>query len=199
MKSKQLRSFLLGGILPVVVFTLIEEYYGTFWGLIAGMILGAGEILWEWRTQKKVDPLTWGGNGLLLILGGVSLFTQEGLWFKLQPAFLEGCMALALWISVVLKKPLLLLLAQKQGGLPAHLPEKAMKRLKQAFLGLTFRIGAFFAVHAGLATWAALYWSTSAWALLKGVGLTVSLIVYMVVESLILRYRLSQSHEQFNE
>jgi len=194
-KSEQLRSLLLGGILPVIIFTVIEEAFGTAWGLAAGMAFGVGEIIWEWRSRGKVDALTWGGNGMLLVLGGVSLITQEGIWFKLQPALIEGAMALVLWGSVAYGKPLLLSLAQKQGGLPANL-EAGLKPgagelLKRGFRGLTLRLGLFFVLHAVLATWAALHWSTAAWAALKGIGLTVSLIVYLVVESLVLRYRIS--------
>jgi intracellular septation protein len=93
-----------------------------------------------------------------------------------------------------MKKPILLLMLQKQGSLPADGDESlrpgAAEVLRQGFSALTLRMGVFFALHCGLAVWAALDWSTGAWALLKGVGLTVSLLVYMVAESLILRYRL---------
>ena len=56
---------------------------------------------------------------------------------------------------------------------------------------MTARLGVFFAARTrGLATWAALKWSTAAWAALKGVGFTVSVVLYMVVESAYLRYRI---------
>jgi intracellular septation protein len=193
-QSQQFRSLLAGGLLPVIIFALIEDHFGTLWGLVAGMIFGIGEILWEASTLKRVDPLTWGGNGMLLVLGSISLMTQEGIWFKLQPALIEAGTAAFLWGSVILKKSLLLSLAQKKGGLPqdfAGMRPGVEKVLRKAFQGLTIRLGLFFAIHAGLAVWAALKWSTSDWAILKGVGLTVSLIVYLVVESLVLRYRIS--------
>lgn len=194
-KSQQVRSLLLGGILPVVLYAWIEDRYGIIAGLIAGMVLGVGEILWEWVTQRRVDPFTWGGNGMLLLLGGVSLITQKGIWFKLQPALMEAVMAFLLWGSVWLGKPVLFTMLQKQRGLSPGweqgLRPGVERVLKQAFQGMTLRFGVFFAIHAGLAVWAALRWSTDAWALLKGVGLTVSLIVYVVVESMILRYRLT--------
>ncbi len=197
LKSQQFRSLFLGGILPVIIFTLIEEVYGTLWGLVAGMIFGVGEIFWEWKSNRKVDPMTWGGNGLLLLLGGISLVTQEGIWFKLQPALIEIAMTLALWVSVGMGKPLVLSLAMKQGGLPSDLATGLKPGigpvLQRAFRGLTLRLGLFFAIHAGLAVWAALFWSTAAWAALKGIGLTVSLIVYLVVESLVLRYRIASN------
>src|SRR4051812_8922273 len=104
----QFKSLFLGGLLPVIIFTVIEEYYGTLWGLVAGMIFGVGEILWELYSRGKVDSMTWGGNGILLVLGGISLITQEGLWFKLQPALIEIAFAGILWGSLFLKKSLLL-------------------------------------------------------------------------------------------
>ena len=194
-RSQQVRALFVGGLLPVLAFTLIEEHFGTLWGLISGMGFGLGEVLWEWRSQGKVDPLTWGGNGMLLVLGGVSLLTQEGIWFKLQPALIEVVTALVLWGSVLLGKPLIQTLLQKQGALPFDL-QTGLKPgvgplFKQFFQGMTLRMGFFFAIHAALAVWVALYGSTAAWAILKGIGFTVSFIVYLVVESLVLRYRIS--------
>lgn len=188
---QQIRSLFLGGLLPVIAYAIIEDRFGIFWGLIAGMVLGAGEILYEWRTRGKVDPITWGGNGLILILGGVSLFTQEGVWFKLQPALIEGAMGIALLGSVMLGRPLLWSLALKQGAVRPEMPEALRARMRQGMSGFTFRLSLFMFLHAGLAAWAALHWSTAAWSILKGVGFTLSFIVYLVVETFVLRYRIS--------
>jgi intracellular septation protein len=188
-RKSQVRSLLLGGLLPVIAFTVIEDQYGIVAGLVAGMVFGMGEILWEWRTRGKVDPMTWGGNGLILVMGGISLVTQDGIWFKLQPSIIEVAMALMLWGSVVLGRPFLVAAARKQGA-----PVDQNPLLFQALRGFTWRMGAFFALHAGLAAWAAIHWSTAAWAMLKGIGFTVSMVVYGVAESLVLRYRIAKSH-----
>lgn len=182
----QIKSLLLGGILPVVVFTVLEEKYGTLWGLVGGMILGGGEIVYEWVSRKKVDTITWIGNGLLIGMGIFSLWTNEGIWFKLQPAIIEAFMAVVLIGSVILGKPFMAMMAEKQkmfDQVPAELHEVFRKN----FSGMTFRIGVFFLIHAALATWAALYWSSKAWALLKGVGFTGSMILYMVAEVFVMR------------
>lgn len=209
-KRQMMQSLLLGGIIPVVAFSVIEDRYGTVWGLIAGMVFGVGEIGYEWWTQRRVDAMTWGGNGLLLVLGGVSLVTQEGIWFKLQPGLIEAAMAVALWVSVLLGKPILTAALRKQLALQARQaqaqanppgvvsaqvasPPEIAPVLARALAGMTVRVGVFFALHAALATWAALYWSTAAWAALKGIGFTLSMIVYMVAESFLLRYRIAQS------
>src|SRR5262249_2106795 len=154
---RQLRSLLLGGVIPVVAFTVIEDAYGTVAGLVAGMVFGVGEILWEWRAQGKVDPMTWGGNGLILVMGGISLATGSGIWFKLQPSLIEGVMAALLWGSVALRRPLLVAMARKQGTLIEN------PLVIGVLSGFTLRLGIFFAAHAALAAWAALHWSTAAW------------------------------------
>ena len=87
-KSQALGLF-FGGLLPVIAFTVIEEKYGIIAGLIAGMFFGFGEILFEILKYKKVQTITWIGNGLLIGLGAISLFSTEGIWFKLQPAIFE--------------------------------------------------------------------------------------------------------------
>ena len=180
--KKFLRTFFLGGLLPVIAFTVIEEKYGTLWGIIAGMIFGVGEIIWELLTTRRVDPITWAGNGMLLVLGTVSLIAKEGIWFKMQPAIMEAAIAIALIVSVILKKPALIAMAQKQG-------QVIHPQMHGAFAGLTFRIGIFFAAHAALATWAALKWSTTAWAFLKGIGFTLSMVLYMAGEGFYLRHK----------
>lgn len=178
--KNQAAGLFFAGLLPVIAFTLIEEYYGTMAGLIAGMVFGVGEISYELYKYKKVQKITWIGNGLLLGLGAVSLISSEGIWFKLQPALMEGIFAVILWGSVLIGKPLLSYLAEQQGY-------KFAGNMKEKMKGITIRTGLFFAVQAALAVWAALQWSTTAWALLKGVGLTVSFIVYLVLEGFFLR------------
>lgn len=181
--KKQALALFFGGLLPVIAFTVIEEKFGTMAGLIAGLIFGFGEVVYEIVKYKKVSTITWVGNGLLFVMGGVSLFTQDGIWFKLQPAIFEFGFFIFLSGSTIVKKPFLKLMIEKQN------PE-APQFLKDAMGGLTFRLGFFFLLHAILASYAAFYWSTESWALLKGIGLTVSMIVYMVIEVLFMRLRL---------
>jgi intracellular septation protein len=184
--KKQMMSLFFAGLLPVFAFTFIEEYYGTIAGLIAGMVFGVGEITFELIKYKKVQKITWIGNGLLLVLGAVSLVSSEGLWFKMQPALMEAALVVALWGSLIIKKPLLVVLAEQQGQ---TFPPAVKSRMK----GMTFRVGLFFLIQTGLAIWSALYWSTTAWALLKGVGLTVSFIVYLILEALYMRRQVQKT------
>jgi intracellular septation protein len=166
---------LLSGFLPLIVYTVVEELYGIYWGLIAGLVLGVIEIVVEKILTKKVSTITWIVNLMVIGLGCVALYMNDGIWFKLQPAFAELLMVFILWGSIIIKKPFLKEMASKQmPDLPAPMLD---------FFGqITFRLGIFFLIHAALATWAAFEWSTINWALLKGVGLTVSFLLYLAIE-----------------
>jgi intracellular septation protein len=174
---------LLLGILPVIGFTVVENYYGPLAGTIAGMVLGLVEIIWEKRTQGRVTGLTLGMNAFVLILGGVSIATQDGVWFKLQPALFELIFGIGLLAAWFLRKPILFSMTEaaltKQGK---SLDPQVREKLQSAFSPIMFRLGLFMLAHAALATWAALKWTTEAWALLKGVGFTGSVVVFMLVE-----------------
>lgn len=175
-------SFIFGGLLPIVAFTVIEELYGPIWGTIVAMIFGLGELAYEKIKLKKISKLTLFSNLLIFILGGVSIFFQEGIWFKLQPAILEVFMAFFLWGTTFSKTPFLAEMAFKQNP---NLP-LAMRPFLE---GVNWRLGIFFFIQSLLAVWAAFAWSTTAWAFLKGIGLTVSMILYMVIEMLIYKKR----------
>lgn len=177
-----IRSFFFGGLLPVIAFTVIEEYWGTTWGLLSGMIFGVGEMTFEYWKERKISPITLGGNALLIVLGVIALWAKEGIWFKLQPAIMEFVIALLLLGSFFMKKSFLISMARRQQpGLPVH-AEVWMH-------GLTFRLGVFFLLQSALAVWSAMSWSTTAWALLKGIGVPASMVLYLIVEVVVQRRR----------
>lgn len=81
-----------------------------------------------------------------------------------------------------MKKPFLKIMVEKQNP---EIPQI----MKDSLSGITLRMALFFLVHAILATYAAFYWSTEAWAILKGIGLTISMIVYMIGEMFWIRMK----------
>lgn len=182
MNKSQGLSLFFGGLLPIVAFTIIDENYGPLWGTIAGMIFGLGEIIFEKVRHKKVATVTWIGNAMILVLGGISIISQDGIWFKLQPALFEAFFAFFLWGSLIMKKPFLAMMAEKQGT-------QINPVVKPLMNGMTVRLGLFFAIHAAIATWAALEWTTAQWALLKGVYLFASFFVYLGFELFWIRYQ----------
>lgn len=176
------RALFLGGVLPVIAFALVEEWYGTIGGLIAGIVFGAGELAYEYIRFKKIQGITIAGNALVIVLGGLSLIEGNAVLFKLQPAILIFAFAGFLLVSSLIGKPLLVEMSKKQN--PGAPPE-----LHQKLAGMNTRIG-FCLIAIGLVSvYAAFYWSTAAWAFLKGIGAPLILFGYMAIEIIILRRR----------
>src|SRR4051812_47233703 len=109
MNSRQaaVRNFLLGGMLPIIAFAVVEQIYGTIGGVIAGVVFGGGEILWEYKRLGKVQGITWLSNGLVLVLGIASIWEGSGVYFKLQPAVFMVVFAAIFLGSSVMRKPFL--------------------------------------------------------------------------------------------
>lgn len=177
---------LFGGILPVIAFTIVEEYYGVIWGTIAGMAFGIGEILYEKIKFKKVSGVTWFSNILVLVLGAASIYSTEGMWFKLQPATFLFCFATILFSSTIMRKPLLVAMAQKQNP---NIPAPALEIMG----AMNFRLSIVFYFLSALSTWAAISWSTEAWAFLKSVGVFIILFAYMGIEIIYRKYFISRN------
>lgn len=182
MTSTSRKSFytLIASLLPVLIFTVIEELYGTQAGLIAGVVFGVGEVLYEWKTLGKPQPLTLGVNAMVLVLGGISLFESNAVFFKLQPAILVFVMAFALIGSSLMKKPFLVAFAKKQRP---DLPEVVLARLS----GLNLRMGFCLVAIGVIGVYAAFEWSTAWWATYKAVGAPVLLILYMGIDLALLK------------
>lgn len=173
-------QLLWGGILPVVIFTVIEDRYGAKAGVYATFVYAVGEILYEKIRLKKIEKMTLWFNGLILGLGSISILADDGIWFKLQPAIIEVIFFVMLFWSSRKGKPFLLALAEKQNP---NLDERGREFLR----AINFRLSFFFLGHAIVATWAAISWPTSYWAALKAVGLPITLVIYMLAEIVVLR------------
>lgn len=185
MQRDQMKTLFFGGLLPIIAFSVIEEWQGPVWGTVAGLVFGAGEVLYEWKKEGRVSAITWTSNAFIFVLGIVSIYTQEGVWFKLQPAFLVLIMALWLIVTSLRGSPLLVALAQKQNP---NIPPEML-----AFFGrINLRLGFFFLLVTALSVHAAFYWSTAAWAFLKGVGVPILMGIYLFGEILIFRLRNSR-------
>ena len=184
--KKQFLNLFFGGILPIVAFTVIEENYGVFYGLIAGLFFGVAEIIYELIRYRKVSQMTLISNSLIIVMGCVSLFLNDGIWFKLQPAIFEFGFFVFLLVTWILKKPFLKSMVEKQNP---EVPEFFKNKLS----GITFRLSLFFLIQSIIATYAALYWSTEAWAILKGIGLFVLMAIYMAIEMFWIRFNLNKN------
>lgn len=178
-----MKTQLFAALLPLVLFWAIEEFYGLKAALIVGCIAAVLELGWEKWRQGKVSFFTLSSNVLILGLGAVSFVMDSGIAFKLQPAVMELAMA-ALMSGMRLKggEPFLIRTLKEAPMLDAE-----KRKLIFSHDWMVARIRAadnrfiLFLIFHGLAVgWAAIWGSTRAWILLKGVLFYVLLVMVFV-------------------
>jgi intracellular septation protein len=122
--------------------------------------------------RKKVDTMLWVTFGLIVVLGGATIWFHDPTFIKWKPSALDWAMALALWVSqAFFGKNLLQVLVGQQ----IELPRPVWQRLNIAWI-------AFFALMGLLNLYVAYTYSTSTWATFKVFGLTGLMLVFMVAQ-----------------
>jgi len=107
-------ELLLVGILPVLVFAIVDSTSTPRRAILAAMLMAVAELVYSLVRYGELDSLTILSFLLVLVLGGLAFLRGGGLLFKFQPAvlgvFLAGACA---WFYFVLDRPILLAMGEK--------------------------------------------------------------------------------------
>ena len=132
------------------------------------------QIGWLVARGRKVDMMLWVSLGLVVVLGGATIWFHSETFIKWKPSVLYWVMALAFWLSqAIWGKNLLQALIGNQLTLPAGV----WQRLNFAWI-------AFFAFMGLLNLYVAYSFSTDAWVNFKlfgGIGL---MLVFTVAQGI---------------
>jgi intracellular septation protein len=169
-KSDKVRPYFLLSFIPAVGYWLLETYTSLEIALIGGIVLG----LLEMAVEKIFT-----GHVLVVILGFVSLYAREGLWFKLQPTFTGIAIGGFLLFKKLTGHSLILDMLKDMQQTPP-LPEQAYKTMETHLTIFLFAFAAFMAK-------VAIYDSTSVWIFWKTGGFYVAFGAFLVVELIYLR------------
>ncbi|MDP4291902.1 MAG: septation protein IspZ, partial [Bacteroidota bacterium] len=177
---KKLAVQMIPGLLPLVIFILADGIWGTTIGLIVALVLGVTEFFYVWWKQKKIDKFILADTGLLILLGSVSLISDNELFFKLKPALLQVIFLVIIGIAAFGNPTFLIKMGGRyfgeMGTLNRQGEEIMQKMLRRIFVLIT--------LHTGLVVYSAFYMSKAAWGFISG-GLFYILIgIYFASELL---------------
>lgn len=189
---KKMAIQMIPGLLPLVIFILADEIWGTTIGLIVALVLGITEFFYVWWKQKKIDKFILADTGLLLILGSVSLISDNDLFFKLKPALIQVIFLVIVGIAAFGNPAFLIRMGGRymggMGQINAQGEQIMQKMLRRVFVLITF--------HTGLVIYAALYMSKEAWGFISG-GLFYILIgIYFASEVLSKKLKKKTMHTE---
>ena len=132
----------------------------------------AVQITYLLVSRKKVDMMLWATFGLVVVLGGATIWFHNPTFIKWKPSVLYWAMGLAFWISnAFFRKNLLQTLIGEQLQLPAPV----WQRLNFAWI-------AFFGLLGLLNLYVAYTYSDSTWFTFKAFGVTGLMLVFMLAQ-----------------
>ncbi|HEX7438405.1 MAG TPA: septation protein A [Caldimonas sp.] len=163
--SEHLGFLVSGGVVgaaeaPVLLATLVV--------ILATLLQVAFQVV----RGRKVDLMLWMTFGLVVVLGGATIWFHNPTFIKWKPSVLYWAMGLAFWFSqAIFHKNLLQTLIGEQLELPAAVWQR-----------LNFAWVAFFGLMGLLNLYVAYSYSTSTWASFKAFGATGLMLVFMLAQ-----------------
>jgi intracellular septation protein A len=156
------RSALFAALVPLVLFYAVESWYGLRPAVLVSMVASLIDVGWSWRTTGQVPRMTVLTAGLVLVLGGLSLWSDDERYVLWTPVIGDWVFAGVLVLSTVGGGSLLEVAMHEQR------PDEPLHRLERAFLrGVTLRFAANLALHGVVTAWAA-GGSRELWLLVSG-------------------------------
>ena len=177
-----MKSFykLLIDIGPLAVFFIFYTRSGLQASILPFMVATVIAVLFSYILEKKIPIMPTVGAGIVLIFGGLTIYFDNDIFFKMKPTIINVLFAAILYGGILINKPLLKYLL----GAALKLEEAGWKILTQRWIG-------FFIA---LAVLNEIVWSTQStevWVNFKVFGiLPITFIFTMTQFPLIKRYKI---------
>lgn len=156
---------LLPGMLPLLLFVVVELLWGTTAGLASALVLGVVQLFWFWFRDRRIDKFVVGDIGFLIVLGGLAMLFDNTLLFKLKPVFIESALLLLIGYSAFSDHNLVLLMSRRyfKGLIAGPFESWVMQQMLRIFFGLL-------GIHVLLTLAAAVWMPHTCWAAISGPG-----------------------------
>ncbi|MGQ8335444.1 NUDIX domain-containing protein [Sunxiuqinia sp. A32] len=159
----ELLKKLLPGFIPLFVFIAIDEIWGTQAGLYAAIAIGSVELVWIYLREKRFDRFVVFDTLLLVALGGISIFLDNDIFFKLKPGLIGLILCAILGMSSFSKLNIIGAMTQRyMKGM--SLSEAQMNHFRRSMKLMFF----VFLFHTVLVFYSAFFMSDAAWAFISG-------------------------------
>jgi len=101
---------LLIDIGPLAVFFIFYTRSGLQASILPFMIATIIAVLFSYILEKKIPIMPSVGAGIVLVFGGLTIYFDNEIFFKMKPTIINVLFAAILYGGIILKKPLLKIL-----------------------------------------------------------------------------------------
>jgi len=178
-------SLLIMGVLPIMVFLLIDSLASQKKALISALVMALGEVIFSLIRFGSIDYLTWIAFVTLSLFIGLSIYKQNDIFFKLQGPLISLVTALGIWGAYLfLNKSLLVDMTEKYFGinkLAEMNPHLNKETLRQMLYRINLHLPIWLVIHALLTIGAAFKTNKWVWAAIRVPGFYLILFVGMFI------------------
>jgi intracellular septation protein A len=172
-------SMALFGLLPLIVFAVVDLFAGMRAAIVAAILVAFAEGAWSWYQFGEIDNITWLSIGLIVAMGLVSIKMKDPVLFKFQPVVMALILAAVMAWFQWQGQPLMVQMMPK---VAAMLPEEqrwtlSAPEIVEKMRRLDLLMIPTFIAHAAIVAWAAIRRSTVFWLIARGVGFYVLMIM----------------------
>jgi intracellular septation protein len=128
-----MKSFykLLIDIGPLAVFFIFYTRSGLQASILPFMVATVIAVLLSYILEKKIPIMPTVGAGIVLLFGGLTIYFDNDIFFKMKPTIINVLFAVILYGGILINKPLLKYLL----GAALKLEETGWKILTQRWIG----------------------------------------------------------------
>ena len=128
-----MKSFykLLIDIGPLAVFFIFYTRSGLQASILPFMLATVIAVLFSYILEKKIPIMPTVGAGIILLFGGLTIYFDNDVFFKMKPTIINILFAVILYAGILINKPLLKYLL----GAALKLEEAGWKILTQRWIG----------------------------------------------------------------
>lgn len=181
---------MLPGLMPILIFIIADEIWGTQTGLIVAVILGVLQLIYFAIKDKKLEKFVLMDTLLIVAMGGISILLHNDVFFKLKPAIIEIILAAILAYSLFSKNNIMLSMSKRyiKDLQTTEAQETIMRRSIRNMLIILL-------IHLIILIYSSFWMSTEAWAFVSTALFYIMIFGYFGIE-FIIKYLKNRSLNQ---
>ncbi|WP_170124373.1 NUDIX domain-containing protein [Breznakibacter xylanolyticus] len=184
MNKLQLIKQLIPGLLPLLIYMVAEDIWGTTTGLIVAIVFGVGELAWGMIRKQKPDRFLLIDMGLIVVMGSVSVWLDNDVFFRLKPVVIGAVMVVMLAVVAWGRQQLMESMTHRYMNHMTVNPWQ-MWEMQLSFRRMVVALGVYTLLTLAVALWGSLRW----WGIVSGPGMFVVMGVYFCIEFIFKRHQ----------
>jgi len=170
---------------PIILFFIAYKFYDIYVATAVVMVATMLQVSYNWFKYRKVEAMQWITLGLIVVMGGATLYLQNEQFIKWKLSIIEWLFGAAfLGSQFVGKKPFV----ERMMSASITLPPSLWKRLNMLWAG--------FFIGVGFINLYVMYnYTTDDWVTFKTFGVPGLMVIFIVLQMIFLYKYVPETEE----